>query len=287
MEIEKDGQKQEVALVNKPILDGRFFELRWMARDHKGKVVIEGLDIIGRDPKDNKLKFWEVDTEGNFTQLILSEREGPKSVWDLREWGADGATRSGKVTKKVLDRNAYDWVIQYDDGEENQATFKRTRKQADLWPEPQADMPETVSPQLQDVAWWAGDYTVEGRDAFTGKTAVGQSTCGWILDGRALLCDEASIANDLAANSYRAVLGVDPTTKKTTGWEFSSDGTVGKYTVSDKGQDIQGKAFSPESGLLEYKGKMTQTENGVEYQATGALPEGKEVEYHTVWTKRE
>ena len=71
-----------------------------------------------------------------------------------------------------------------------------------------------------------------------------------------------------------------------TGWEFDSTGCVGKYTVTDKGQDIKGEALSPEAGLLKYKGRHTDTEDGFEYRATGELPDGKKTDYHGIWTKK-
>jgi hypothetical protein len=199
---------------------------------------------------------------------------------------ADGTKRTGHVTFAFLDKDNYKWAIQYDDGEESTAIFKRTQHAKDLWPERNSQTPDNLSEQLNDVAWWAGDCSLEGSDAFTGKTTVGQSTSGWVLDGKILLYDIASVDSDLQVSRYRAVVGVDPATGKTTGWEFESTGTVGKYTGSDKGQDIVGKATSPEAGVLEYKGRMTKTADGYEYSATGNLPHDKKTNYHGVWRKR-
>jgi hypothetical protein len=83
--------------------------------------------------------------------------------------------------------------------------------------------------------------------------------------------DIASVDSDLKLTRYRAVMGIDPATGKTTGWEFESTGTVGKYTVSNKGQDVVGKATSPEAGLLEFRGKMKKVASGLEYEASGDL----------------
>ena len=127
---------------------------------------------------------------------------------------------------------------------------------------------------------------MEGSDAFTGKTVVGQSKCGWALNGNFLLDDVSTVDSDLVFTRYRAVIGVDPTTSKTTGWEFESTGAVGKYIVSDNGQEIVGKATSPEAGLLDYKGRMSKTADGFEYQAAGSLPDDKKTSYHGIWTKR-
>ena len=138
---------------------------------------------------------------------------------------------------------------------------------------------------MNEVAWWAGRYRFEGSNAFTGKTLVGQSKFGWILGGQFLLYDTARVDSDLETDSYRAVIGVDPATGKTTGWEFSSTGTVGKYAVSNKGQDIVGKAMSPDAGLLEYKGKLTQNADGYGYAASGDLPGANKTTYSGVWKK--
>ena len=135
------------------------------------------------------------------------------------------------------------------DGENAEATFKRAGKtKGQKWPGLTFDTPQDASEQLKDIAWWAACCSFEGNDAFTGKTTVGQSTCGWTLNGKFLLYDIVSVEPDLTVGRYRAVIGVDPSTNKTTGWEFDSLGTVGKYVVSDKGQDIVGTALSPKAG---------------------------------------
>jgi hypothetical protein len=286
-DIEAEGQEFRVPVSWQPALDGRFIEHRWSALDEAGEVVNEGLDMIGRDPSDQKVKFWEFDGEGSFSRLVLAKWEGQKSVWDLLTVKENGTERKAVVTFELLDKKSYKWAVKYEDGEELDATFKRVRQKKDLWPQPQLEMPEGVSEQLKEIDWWTGDFTTEGCDAFTGKTFVGQSNCGWTLDGKFLLYDIASVDDDLVVSRYRAVIGMDPATNKTTGWEFESTGTVGKYTVSDKGQDIVGKAMSPDAGVLEYKGRLTQTATGLEYQATGKLPEEKEVGYFGVWRKKE
>ena len=108
-------------------------------------------------------------------------------------------------------------------------------------------------------------------NAFTEKATTGYSKCGWVLDNHFLSFESASLDTDLELTRYRAVIGIDPATGKVTGWEFTSGGTVGRYTVSNKGQDIAGKAQSPDAGLLKYKGKMTKTADGLKYEASGDL----------------
>ena len=118
----------------------------------------------------------------------------------------------------------------------------------DKWPGLTFDTPQDATEQLKDIGWWAANCTFEGNDAFTGKTSVGQSMCGWTLNGKFLLSDLVFVEPNLTVGRYRAIIGVDPSTNKTTGWEFDALGTVGKYIVSDKGQDIVGTALSPKAG---------------------------------------
>lgn len=270
-DIKHEGETLRVPISWQLILDGRFIESRWMSINETGEVVARGLDIIGEDPRDHKIKFWEVDSEGGVTQLTLVTWEDGKSVWDIRAVEASGKKRSGQVKFAFIDENSYKWAIKYGDGEENNSVFKRVKHEKGLWPERQHEAPEALSDQLSDISWWTGDYTVDGTDAFTKKASAGISTCGWVLDGKFVQYDIASVDSDLKLTRYRAIMGIDPATGKTTGWEFESTGTVGKYTVSNEGQDIVGKALSPEAGLLEFKGKMKKVASGLEYEASGEL----------------
>lgn len=219
--------------------------------------------------------------------MELTGWEGNKSNWSTVMMNADGTTmKSEENSFELLNRKSYGWLLATEDGNRAEAVLKRVRPKKDLWPERKLDAPDGLSQQLKEVAWWAGNFTSEGSDAFTGKANVGQSACGWILDGNFLLDDVASIDSDLKFSRYRAVVGVDPATGKTTGWEFESTGTVGKYTVSDKGQEFAGKATSPDAGLLEFRGRLTRNADGFEYEATGNLPDGKKTSYQSVWKKR-
>jgi hypothetical protein len=173
-----------------------------------------------------------------------------------------------------------------EEGNRTEAVLKRVRPKKDLWPKPTWETPVGVSRQLEEIAWWAGNFTFSGTDAFTGDVNVGQTTCGWILDGKFLLYDNAVVDGDLGVSRYRAIVGIDPATGKTTGWEFDSTGTVGKYNVADKGQNIEGRATSPDAGLLEFKGRLTKNADGLEYEATGSLADGKKTSYQGVWKSR-
>jgi hypothetical protein len=286
-DVEFEGQTLRVPVSWRPILEGRFIEHKYVGIDGRGNVTGWGLVVIGRDPADDKLKCWGFDNEGGFMPMTLTGWEGDKCTWDTMFVEADGTERRATTSFELLDKNSYRWELSDEDGEKHEATFKRTRRKKDSWPQPRLEMPEGVSEQLKDLEGWTGDFIMEGRDAFTGKTSVGQTTCGWILDGKFMLYDNASINDDLSVERYRAIVGVDPATDKTTGWEFDSLGTVGKYTVSNKGHDIVGKAMSLEAGLLEYEGKMSQTEDGFEYHAAGKLPQDKEVSYFMVWKNKQ
>ena len=73
--------------------------------------------------------------------------------------------------------------------------------------------------------------------------------------------DNATVDSDLVVGRYRAIIGLDRDTGKITGWEFDSTASVGKYTVTEKGQKIEGKAVSPDAGILRYSGTMKPTED--------------------------
>jgi len=270
----------------KPVLDGRFIEHRFMLSDSPDEPGLWLLVMIGQDPADQQVKFWAFHSDGACSLAILSKSEGKDIV--LKSEGTDlaGSKRQATVTFVFPDKDSYKWTIRYADGENAESTFKRAGKtKGQKWPGLTVETPQDASEQLKDIAWWAARCSFEGNDAFTGKTTVGQSTCDWTLNGKFLLYDIVSVEPDLTVGRYRAVIGVDPSTNKTTGWEFDALGTVGKYTVSDKGQDIVGMALSPKAGNLEYKGRMTRTDTGMEYRATGKLPEGKETSIHGIWKK--
>ena len=285
-DIEIEGKQFRAAASWKPVLDGRFIEHRFMLSDSPDEPGLWLLVMIGQDPADQQVKFWGFHSDGGISASTLPETDGKNIVLKSEVTDSAGSKRQATVTFVFPDKDSYKWTIRYADGENAEATFKRAGKtKGQKWPGLTFDTPQDVSEQLKDMGWWAGNCTYEGGDAFTGKPIVGQSTCGWTLNGRFLLCDIVSVQPDLTVGRYRAVIGVDPSTNKTTGWEFESVGTVGKYIVSDKGQDIVGSALSPKAGKLEYKGRMTRTDNGFGYQATGKLPDGKETSYHGIWKK--
>ena len=80
---------------------------------------------------------------------------------------------------------------------------------------------------LSAIASWAGDYLTEGITALGGKPFVGQAKSGWTLDGHFLLFDTVGVDSELVVSRYRAILGLDPATRKITGWEFDDSGFVG------------------------------------------------------------
>lgn len=279
------GQIERVCFSGRPILGRRFVELRAIALDDTGKVTFELLDILGQDPVDGKLKFWEFDSQGGVGQLVLASWEGQKCEWSLCEARPDRSARKGTVCFEFSDRESYKWSAVWDDGQKREATIRRTPPKKDLWPEWRLETPQGASDLMKEVGWWAAITTSTGNDPFSGQNGVGKCRCLWALGGKLLVSDGVSVRDDLKVASYRAIIGVDPVTNKVTGWEFDGAGTVGKYVVSKQGQDVQGKAVSPDAGVLEYQGRMKQMPDGIDYLATGKLPDGKTVNYHWVWTK--
>ena len=282
------GQKMRIPVSWNRTLRGHFIEHKYMFIDEAGSIALGGLVIFGRDPADGKVHGWGFDHLGGFMAMELVGWDENKSNWSTTFTEADGTIQKSEGnTFEVLPDNRVGWMLAIAGGEKSEGVFKRTQQSKELWPERQLDATGVTNGLLKDMAWWAGNFTTRGSDAFTGKTAVGQSTCGWILGGHFLQYDIASVDGDLRFTRYRAIIGVDPTTGKPTGWEFDDTGTVGKYTVSDKGQHIAGRAMSPDAGLLEYSGTMSQSRDGFEYKATGSLPGGKKTSYFGSWTKRD
>jgi hypothetical protein len=285
--IEMAGQKASSSEIWRPILKGRFIEIKYVFKDAAGNVAFRGLVILGRDPVDEKIHGWGFGSGGGLMLMELTGWEGNKSNWSTTILSTDGTTQKWETHSfELLNRRSYRWMFATEGGNRSEAVLERVRPKKDPWPEPTFDKPEGLSQQLEDIAWWTGSFTFSGTDAFTGGVNVGQTTCGWILDGKFLLYDNAAVDGDLEVSRYRAIVGIDPATGKTTGWEFDSTGTVGKYNVSSLGRDIAGKATSPDAGLLEFKGRMTKNADGLEYEATGSLPDGKKTSYQGVWKKR-
>ena len=126
-------------------------------------------------------------------------------------------------------------------------------------------MPEGVSDPLKDLAWWVGEFAFSGTHATSQLAFNGRSNCRWILDGRCLLYQTATVDEELVPSSYRAIIGVEPGSGKVIGWEFDAAGSIGKYLVTDKGQGIDGRGFIPDVGEFDYKGRISKTDDGLIY----------------------
>ena len=288
-DVASQGQTLRVSVSWKPVLEGHFIEHHWKAVDQAGnEPPFGGVVLLGRDPADNRVRGWGFENRGDLMVMELTGWDGNMSNWATTIISRDGTVLKSEANSfELLDENRYAWMLAIVDGEKSEAVFKRVPEEKPLWPDRGLEAPEDLDEQLSDIAWWAGDFSMEGSDAFTRKTLVGHISSGWVLDGRFLQLDQASVDSDQEFHRYRAVLGIDPATGKTTGWEFDSSGAVGKFTVSEKGQNVLGQAASPEAGHLEFKGRMTKTPDGIEYRATGDLPGGKKTNYHSVLKKRD
>jgi hypothetical protein len=295
---ESRGQENRRRYVSwTPVLQGRFFERLTMGIDTSGKITGWGLMMFGRDPSDGKVRGWEFhptsgygDTpwEMNRTTTELIGWEGKTSKWSTEFVWPDGNSFLALEDRfEWVDENTYKRVAVLEQSGRVEQVLTRVTLQSDFsLPQPITEMPAGVSEPMKELAWWVGQCTTEGTDAFTGKLAVGQSRCGWVMNGNFLRYDITAVDSDMNVGQYRAVIGVDPLTKQVTGWEFDSTGAVGKYIVTDKGQEIVGEATSSTAGLLKYKGRMTKTADGMEYRATGELPAGKTTSYYGIWKKR-
>ena len=271
-DVEAVGGVGDVVVSWKPMLNGKFIEQRYVFKGQGVEPLLHGVIVIGRDPADDVVRSWWFDSKGGVATSVLTSWDGNKSNWSTTFLNTDGTQeKSDENYLTVRDKDSYVWVLAITGGDKTGAVFNRVRPKKSEWPDPQYDTPIGLAGPLKDMAWWAGKYAANSVNAFTEKPTTGYSNCGWILNGKFLQFDSASLDSDLDLMRYRALIGVDPATGKLTGWEFNSAGTVGKYTVSNEGQDIVGKALSPDAGLLEYKGKMTKTEDGLKYEASGDL----------------
>lgn len=292
-QIHEDGTRGIVQWA--PILQGRFIERRYGLIDDTGNVPRWGIMIYGRDPSDSKVRGWAFHPMGGYastgaaltrTTTELLEWQDNVSVWRTDFILSDGNSRTLDMDRFALvNENSYKRILPLEQGEV-ETVFTRISPEGITWSEPSTEIPEGVSEPMKELAWWAGHCTMEGTDAFTGKLFVGQSKCRWAMNGNFLLYDVSTVDNDLKLGQYRALIGVDPLTNKVTGWEFESTGTVGKYIVTDTGQEIVGEATSPDAGLLKFKGRMTKTPDGIDYQATGELPNDQQTSYHGISKRR-
>ena len=115
-DFEYEGEVLYVQVTWKLVLDGRFIESKWYsANKDTGEIITAGLDMIGRDPSDGKLKFWEFYIPNGFCQLVLEGVDGTLSTWSHAAIEADGRKEGGKVTFETIDRNRYNWSLVVDD----------------------------------------------------------------------------------------------------------------------------------------------------------------------------
>jgi hypothetical protein len=241
--------------------------------------------MFGRDPADGKVRGWGFDNQGGFMAMELTGWDGDKSNWSTTFLAADGTTQKSEGNRfEVLDKNSYGWMLAIAGGDTSEAVFRRVRPKKMQWPTAEDEPGEEVAEQLRNIAWLAGDFEYHGTEGTTGKPSVGYATCGWVLDGKYLLYDSASLDNELQLNRYRAIIGVDPATGKTVGREFGSRGLVGKYNISNDGQDLAGEAVSPDDGEFKYEGKLTKTDSGLKYSSTVVAGE-EEITHEGVWKR--
>ncbi len=246
---------------------------------------LRGIVMFGRDPADGKVHGWGFDNQGGYMAMELTGWDGAKSNWSTTFMAADGTTQKSDANRfEVIDKNSYGWMLAIAGGDTSEAVFNRVRPKKMQWPTSDDESGGEAAEQLAKHSWLAGNFEYNGTEGTTGKPSVGYATCGWVLDGKYLLYDSASLDNELQLNRYRAIIGVDPATGKTVGREFGSSGLVGKYNISDDGQDLAGKAVSSDKGEFKYKGKLMKTDSGVKYSSTVVAGE-EEITHTGVWKR--
>lgn len=271
----------------KMVLDRRFIEHAYIITGDNGQVDY-GLVMFGRDPADGKVHGWGWDSRGGLMSMELVGWEGKQGKWSTKFIDPEGTVVSANANGfEVLEKDSYRWMLDSPINGKSEAVFNRVKPKKMKFPEQVFEATGDQPQALQDLAWLVGHFEYKGVDAFTEIPNLGFVKSGYTLNERFLQYDAVSVDAELEVSLYRAVLGIDPTTGKTTGWEFESSGTVGKYVMTDKGHLLKGQATSPNMGKLEYEGKITDTEDGFSYSATGDDVEENKTIFSGVWKRRQ
>jgi hypothetical protein len=90
---------------NKVFLTGRY-----VVRE-KGKVVLSGRQIIGRDPTTEGLRSWVFDSEGGFGAGVW-ERDGKQWIVESEGTQADGTTTTSLNILTPVDADTFTWQSQ-------------------------------------------------------------------------------------------------------------------------------------------------------------------------------
>jgi uncharacterized protein (TIGR02246 family) len=87
-----------------------FINSRFVVQE-KGKVVLSGRQIIGRDPAEGVLRSWVFDSEGGFGYGVW-ERDGKDWIIDSEGTQADGTTTTSVNTLAPVDADTFTWQSQ-------------------------------------------------------------------------------------------------------------------------------------------------------------------------------
>ena len=117
-----------------------------------------------------------------------------------------------------------------------------------------------------------------------GQEAIGTSAGRWILGGKFFLYAASFTMEDQSILGHFFISGIDPESGKATLWEFASDGSVGKATLSDDGRSISGKDVEPDGSIFEFSGAFRMDGDVWRYNAVGKTKENLSLPYSWNWT---
>jgi hypothetical protein len=159
--------------------------------------------------------------------------------------------------------------------------WERRPREGDF-PSVASDPPAQLPASLSTLKNLTGMKWIEGQLA-RGQQAVGTGVGQWILDGKFFLYTGSFTCDDQSVVSHLLVAGTDPDTGKATGWEFGSDGSVGKFVMADDGYSLTGREVEADGSIFEFSGSFVMEGDAWKYTATGKTEANLSMPYQWQW----
>lgn len=145
--------------------------------------------------------------------------------------------------------------------------------------------PNTIPPAMSLLARTLKYSSATGQLP-TGEKYASVMAVDWIFGGKFLRLTESLVLENHHTANYMFILGTDTKTGQTTGWEFDSDGAVGKFVVAPDGKSLKGKVQLTARDAMEYQGTLSVDSTGaLVYQATGKIGDAAAKPYHVTSRK--
>jgi len=242
------------------------------------------LTLIGIDPANGKQTWWTFGADGRVGVVVGTEQEtGPDTVSGSFE-SSDGTTK-GTYTAKHIGRDRSEFTVEGQlDGKPVTGLQVWERKPDNTAPPKLASDPPAEIPAGVSVLAKLDKFTVGNYDSELGQGALSVVT-NCILDGKFLRQSMSLVHDDQSTSSYQFILGVDSATGLATGWEFTSDGWVGKFVMAD-GKSLKGSIRTPMGEVTDYQGTFSFDGDGtLTYKATGKTGDAPPQPYGWVYRK--